>query len=83
MAGPKGLQGRMIIWCEGCGKYYAKEETAPTICPRCGVRSTRMRCYRCGHEWLLRSQRLPGTCANKACKSKYWNRTRVLKERMQ
>jgi len=29
------------------------------------------KCYRCNHEWLPRSKRIPKQCPN--CKSLYWN----------
>ena len=31
------------------------------------------RCLRCGYEWIPRKSELPKVCANKKCKSPYWN----------
>jgi hypothetical protein len=34
-----------------------------------------LKCTRCGYEWLRRDlEKLPGTCANKECKSPNWNK---------
>lgn len=35
----------------------------------------RMRCGRCGHEWIPRRERPPDVCSR--CKSPYWNRPKV------
>jgi hypothetical protein len=35
----------------------------------------RMRCGRCGHEWIPRRDRPPNVCS--ACKSPYWNKPKV------
>lgn len=74
------LRGQRIVWCEYCGRYYTPPGDA-TICPVCGQRSFRMRCSRCGHEWMLRSQKRPKACPAKDCKSIYWDRARMQKGR--
>jgi hypothetical protein len=35
-----------------------------------------LKCLRCGHTWFPRQAELPKTCANKECKSPYWDRPR-------
>lgn len=40
-----------------------------------------LKCTRCGYEWHPRAERLPKVCANRECKSPYWNRKRTLKRR--
>jgi len=39
------------------------------------MRLPRMRCGRCGHEWIPRRDRPPKVCSK--CKSPYWNRPKV------
>ena len=34
-------------------------------------------CNRCGFQWYPRSQKPPKYCANKQCRSPYWNKERV------
>ncbi len=34
-------------------------------------------CLRCGYEWYPRSSDVPLLCANKACRTPYWNRPRA------
>lgn len=36
------------------------------------------RCLRCGHEWIPRGSKPPGTCPG--CKSPYWNKPRQRSE---
>lgn len=38
-----------------------------------------LRCNRCGYEWFPRAPQHPAVCANKQCKSPYWNKKRVRK----
>lgn len=38
-----------------------------------------LKCNRCGYEWHPRATKAPGHCANKKCKSPYWNKRRTLK----
>ena len=33
-------------------------------------------CNRCGYEWTSKTKN-PQTCANKSCRSPYWNKERV------
>jgi hypothetical protein len=35
-----------------------------------------LKCERCGYVWTARGEGLPKVCANRACKSPYWNRPR-------
>lgn len=37
-------------------------------------------CLRCGHIWSSKSKDKPKTCANKKCRSPYWDRPRQLKK---
>ncbi len=36
----------------------------------------RLKCLRCGHEWIPRSDGPPRNCPNKKCNSPYWDRER-------
>ncbi len=38
------------------------------------VRPSRLRCLRCGHEWIPRSEARPGNCPK--CNSPYWDKPR-------
>ena len=35
-----------------------------------------LRCLRCGYIWVNRGEKQPVACANKKCRSKYWNKPR-------
>ena len=36
-----------------------------------------VRCFRCGHPWVVRNlEKLPNVCPNPKCKSYLWNRPR-------
>ena len=35
-----------------------------------------LRCLRCGYVWVNRRENEPIACANKKCRSKYWNKPR-------
>ena len=35
----------------------------------------RLKCLRCGHEWIPRKDTLPLTCAG--CSTPFWNRERI------
>ncbi len=35
-----------------------------------------LKCLRCGYTWFPRSTEPPKVCANKECKSPYWDRPR-------
>jgi len=35
----------------------------------------KLKCKRCGHEWVARVEH-PKVCANKECKSPYWDKPR-------
>lgn len=69
----------MVVWCQGCGAYFASDERH--ICPRCHIKAVTMRCTRCGHTWALSSDRLPQACPSKSCKSPYWDRERMVSRR--
>ena len=44
-------------------------------CPNCGFEfEHKLKCTRCGHEWIPRSDDPPTVCPNPACKSPYWNK---------
>ena len=36
-----------------------------------------LKCTRCGYEWYPRTPQKPKYCANKKCRSPYWNRPKV------
>ena len=38
------------------------------------IKITKLVCKRCGYSWFPRTLELPDVCANKKCKSKYWNK---------
>lgn len=50
-----------------------------TECPMCHhmFEPAKLKCTRCGHEWLQRGIKLPKVCSNLKCKSPYWNKPRV------
>jgi len=47
-------------------------------CPMCHYvfDTPKLKCKRCGHEWIQRGRELPKVCPNLKCKSPYWNKTR-------
>ncbi len=55
------------------------ETSSYYLCPKCIAKKRRddlprLHCLRCGHEWIPRSERKPGTCPK--CNSPYWDRPR-------
>lgn len=46
-------------------------------CPYCKheFEIPKLKCTRCGHEWIPRGNKLPTICPK--CKNPYWNRQRV------
>ena len=38
-------------------------------------------CTRCGFKWYPRTPEKPKTCANQKCRSGYWDRPRVRKQK--
>ena len=49
------------------------------------VQVEKLRCMRCGYEWyprILKGRvKQPNVCANKTCKSPYWNRSKSVKKK--
>ena len=41
----------------------------------------RVTCNRCGYSWIPNGDKLPKHCANKKCKSPYWNKERIFVKR--
>jgi hypothetical protein len=49
-------------------------------CPHCKKKfDLKLKCNRCGHEWIPRDEKPPKVCPNPKCKSPYWNKERVRK----
>jgi hypothetical protein len=42
------------------------------------VSVTILTCTRCGYQWPMRFDRRPATCANRKCKSPYWDKPRKI-----
>jgi predicted Zn-ribbon and HTH transcriptional regulator len=38
-----------------------------------GYQVTRLKCQRCGYEWVPRTERKPKTCPARKCHSPYWD----------
>lgn len=53
-------------------------------CPHCNkplkLSDLELKCTRCGHTWIPRSDVIPKVCPNPKCKSPYWNRERIRKK---
>lgn len=45
-----------------------------------GIHLPRLKCLRCGYEWIPRREREPKVCPNPKCKSPYWDRPRRQKK---
>lgn len=46
-------------------------------CPHCkrAFEIPKLKCKRCGHEWIQRTDELPTICPK--CKNPYWNKERI------
>ncbi|MDD3840100.1 MAG: hypothetical protein PHP06_05945 [Clostridia bacterium] len=56
---------------DGCPYCYAHQH--PEEIRQVALSLLKQKCLRCGYEFLPRTEKLPKTCPNKACKSPYWN----------
>lgn len=45
-------------------------------CPYCH-KEIKLTCNRCNYNWTPKEDAIPKTCANKKCKSPYWNKKRI------
>lgn len=60
---------------DGCPYCYAHQH--PEEIRQIALSLLKQKCLRCGYEFLPRTEKLPKTCPNKACKSPYWNKPYV------
>lgn len=74
---------------ENVGKLQVSENTQNIVldnAPTHGdilsfvIRLPRLKCLRCGYTWFPRAEKKPQVCANRECKSPYWDRPRQQKK---
>lgn len=69
-----------MIRCETC-EWRFSEGYGPCPshheCSKC-QQPLPVTCTRCGYSWHTKEGTMPKVCANKKCKSPYWNRKRKI-----